>query len=50
MAAIGVWAGAIGFLALAAMNAGMGGIFGLFGGIGLVVLGVYLSKKLFPAL
>ena len=50
MAAIGVWAGAIGFLALDAMNAGMGGIFGLFGGIGLVVLGVYLSKKLFPDL
>ena len=42
MAATGVWSGAVGFLALAALNAGFGGIFGLIGGIGLVILGVYL--------
>lgn len=42
MAAIGVWSGAIGFLALSAMYAGFGDIFGLIGGIGLVILGVYL--------
>lgn len=42
MAALGIWAGAIGFLALAAMYAGFGGIFGLIGGIGLVVLAIYL--------
>ena len=40
MAATGVWAGAIGFLA--AMNAGFGQLFGLIGSIGLVILGVYL--------
>lgn len=42
MAAIGVWSGAIGFLALAAMYAGFGDVFGLIGGIGLVILGIYL--------
>ena len=42
MAATGVWAGAIGFLALAAMNAGFGQVFGMIGSIGLVILGVYL--------
>lgn len=42
MAAIGVWAGAIGFLALAALNAGFGSVFGLIGGIGMVILAVYL--------
>lgn len=42
MTAIGVWCGAIGFLSLAAMYAGIGDIFGLIGGIGLVVLGIYL--------
>lgn len=42
MAATGVWAGAIGFLALAAMNAGFGQLFGLIGSIGLVILGAYL--------
>ena len=42
MAATGVWCGAIGFLALAAMNAGFGQFFGLIGSIGLVILGVYL--------
>ena len=42
MGAIGVWCGAIGFLALSAMNAGLGQFFGLIGGIGLVILGAYL--------
>lgn len=42
MAATGVWSGAIGFLALAAMYAGLGQFFGLIGAIGLVILGVYL--------
>lgn len=42
MAAVGIWAGAIGFLALAVMYAGVGGIFGLIGSIGLVILAIYL--------
>ncbi|MDO4311556.1 MAG: hypothetical protein Q4C52_00555 [Eubacteriales bacterium] len=42
MAAIGVWAGAVGFLALAAMYHGIGNIFGMIGAIGLVILGIYL--------
>lgn len=42
MAAVGIWAGAIGFLALSAMYVGLGSICGLIGGIGLVILGVYL--------
>lgn len=42
MAATGVWCGAIGFLALACLNAGFGDVFGLIGGIGLVILGIYL--------
>ena len=42
MAATGVWSGAIGFLALSAMYAGVGQVFGLVGGLGLVILGVYL--------
>lgn len=42
MAATGIWAGAIGFLSLAAVYSGFGDIFGLIGGVGLVVLGVYL--------
>ena len=42
MAAVGVWSGAVGFLALSALNAGMGNLFALIGGIGLVILAVYL--------
>lgn len=42
MAALGVWSGAIGFLALSAMYAGISPICGLIGGIGLVILGIYL--------
>lgn len=42
MAAFGIFAGAVGFLALAAMYAGLGQVFGLVGAIGLVILGVYL--------
>jgi len=42
MAAVGVFAAAIGFLALAAMYAGFGQIFGLIGAIGLTILGIYL--------
>lgn len=42
MAACGIWAGAIGFLALSAMYAGFGSVFGLIGAIGLIVLAVYL--------
>lgn len=42
MAACGIWAGAIGFLALSAMYAGLGQFFGVIGAIGLVILGVYL--------
>lgn len=42
MAAVGIWAGATGFLALSAMYAGFGDIFGMIGGIGLVILGIYL--------
>lgn len=42
MGAIGVWSGAVGFLALAAMYGGLGQIFGLVGGIGMIILGVYL--------
>lgn len=42
MGAVGVCAGAIGFLALAATYAGFGSAFGLIGAIGLVILAVYL--------
>ena len=42
MAACGIWAGAIGFLALAAMYCGLGSAFGLVGAIGLIILAVYL--------
>jgi hypothetical protein len=42
MAAIGIWAGGIGFLALAITYAGLGSVFGLIGAIGLIVLAVYL--------
>ena len=42
MAATGVGCGAVGFLALAALDAGFGQLFGLIGSIGLVILGVYL--------
>lgn len=42
MAALGILAGAVGFLALSAMYAGFGSAFGTVGAIGLVVLGVYL--------
>ena len=42
MAVTGVWAGAIGFLALAAMYAGISQFFGMVGAIGLVILGAYL--------
>ncbi len=42
MAALGILAGAVGFLALSAMYAGFGSAFGTVGAIGLVVLGIYL--------
>lgn len=42
MAVLGILAGAIGFLALAAMYAGFGSAFGTVGATGLVILGVYL--------
>lgn len=42
MAALGIWAGAIGFLSLAAMYAGFGSVFGLIGAVCLVILGIYL--------
>lgn len=42
MAACGIWAGAVGFLALSAMYAGFGQFFGVIGAIGLLILGVYL--------
>ena len=42
MAALGILAGAVGFLALSAMYAGFGSAFVTVGAIGLVVLGIYL--------
>lgn len=42
MGAIGIFAGAIGFLSISIMNFGMGVIFGLIGGICLTILAVYL--------
>lgn len=42
MAAIGIWAGGIGFLGLSGVYAGLGNAFGLIGATGLVVLAVYL--------
>lgn len=42
MAALGIWAGAIGFLSLAAMYTGFGSVFGLIGAVCLVILGIYL--------
>ena len=42
MAACGIWAGAVGFLSLAAMYGGLGSAFGLIGAIGLIILAIYL--------
>jgi hypothetical protein len=42
MACIGILAGGIGFLALAATYAGLGSAFGLVGATGLVILACYL--------
>lgn len=41
-AGIGVWAGALGFICVAAVNAGFGEGFGTAGAAGIVIMGLYL--------